>query len=112
MTLREWQKGRLCELRGRAFPKLQYTDRVTLVIYSREDHRHLGENFYYTTLLKFLPSTWFRFRFPSEREAFRFAFDNLGGHVSLPLEAIHPFGFHGKPTAELMMESENWLPMV
>lgn len=69
-----------------------------------EDHRHLGEDFYYTTLLKFLPSTWFKFRFPSGREAFRFAFDNLGGHVSLPLEAINPFGFHGKPTAELMMK--------
>ena len=69
-----------------------------------EDHRHLGEDFYYTTLLKFLPSTWFKFRFPSERDAFRFAFDNLGGHVSLPLETIRPFGFHGKPTAELMMD--------
>lgn len=68
-----------------------------------EDHRHLGEDFYYTTLLKFLPSTWFKFRFPSELDAFRFAFDNLGGYVTLPLETIHPFGFHGKPTADLML---------
>ena len=68
-----------------------------------EDHRHLGEDFYYTTLLKFLPSTWLKFRFPSDREAFRFAFDNLGGYVTLPLETVRPFGFHGKPTAELML---------
>lgn len=71
-----------------------------------EDHRHLGEDFYYTTLLKFLPSTWLKFRFPSERDSFRFAFDNLGGLVSLPMDAVRPFGFHGKPTAELMLEKK------
>ena len=74
-----------------------------------EDHRHLGEDFYYTTLLKFLPSTWFKYRFPSERDAFRFAFDNLDGHVSFPSDTIRPFGFHGKPTAELMMEKGGFI---
>ncbi len=61
-----------------------------------EDHRHLGEDFYYTTLLKFLPTTWFRFRFPNEKEAFRFSVDLLGGHVTPPSDA-DPFGVHGKP---------------
>ncbi len=60
----------------------------------KEDCRHLGEDFYYTTLLKLLPSTWFRFRFPSEREAFRFSFDALGGKVALPAD-VEPFGRHG-----------------
>ena len=69
-----------------------------------EDHRHLGEDFYYTTLLKFLPSTWLGFRFPSEHKSFRFSFDNLGGLVALPLDSVHPFGFHGKPTGNLMLE--------
>lgn len=59
-----------------------------------EDHRHLGEDFYYTTLLRLLPSTWFRFRFPSEREAFRFSYDSLGGRVSRPRD-LNPFGIHG-----------------
>ena len=68
-----------------------------------EDHWLLGEDFYYSTLLKFLPSTWIKFRFPSEQESFHFAFDNLGGAVSLPLDNIKPFGFHGKPTAGLML---------
>ena len=66
-----------------------------------EDHRHLGEDFYYTTLLKFLPMTWLKFRFPSEREAFRFAFDSLGGLVSCPME-VKPFGAHGPPTLGLL----------
>jgi len=60
-----------------------------------EDNRHLGEDFYYTTLLKFLPSTWWRFCFPSESEAFSFAVDRLGGHVTPPEDAS-PFGVHGR----------------
>ena len=65
-----------------------------------EDHRHLGEDFYYTTLLKLLPTTWFRFRYPSEREAFRFAVDRLGGKVTPPKDA-DPFGIHGNSTIVL-----------
>ncbi len=64
-----------------------------------EDSRFLGEDFYYTTLLRLLPTTWLRYRFPSEDEAFRFAFDALGGHVALPIGRVEPFGFHGHATA-------------
>lgn len=64
-----------------------------------EDSRFLGEDFYYTTLLRLLPTTWLRYRFPSEEEAFRFAFDALGGHVALPVGRVEPFGFHGHATA-------------
>ena len=63
--------------------------------FMREDNRHLGEDFYYTTLLKFLPMTWWRFRFPSEKDAFRFAVDRLGGKVTPP-KGIDSFGVHGK----------------
>ena len=80
---------RLCEYASKAF------FRFYRHIFP-EDHRHLGEDFYYTTLLKFLPTTWFRFRFPNEKEAFRFSVDLLGGHVTPPLDA-DPFGVHGKP---------------
>ncbi len=72
----------------------------------KEDSRHLGEDFYYTSLLKLLPSTWFKFRFPSERESFRFSFDALGGHVTCPVNTVKPFGIHGKPTIELMDKLE------
>lgn len=73
-----------------------------------EDSRHLGEDFYYTTLLRLLPTTWLRYRFPSENEAFYFAFDALGGHVALPIGRILPFGFHGHATAEqLGIDLEN-----
>ena len=72
----------------------------------KEDSPYLGEDFYYTTLLKLLPSTWFGFRFPSEREAFRFAFDTLGGRVSVPVESVRPFGVHGKATIDLMFKHE------
>jgi hypothetical protein len=65
----------------------------------KEDSRHLGEDFYYTTLLKLLPSTWFKFRFPSERDSFRFSFDALSGAVTLPSD-IKPFGKHGSINAE------------
>lgn len=58
---------------------------------------HLGEDVYYTTLLKLLPMTWLRFRFPSLRKAFAFAADSLGGYVSIP-RRLRPFGFHGKDT--------------
>ncbi|MBR1589332.1 MAG: hypothetical protein IJ658_13545 [Kiritimatiellae bacterium] len=64
----------------------------------KEDSPYLGEDFYYTTLLKLLPSTWFRFRFPSERAAFRFSFDALGGKVTLPTD-VEPFGQHGTVNA-------------
>jgi len=80
---------RLCEYASKAF------FRFYRHIFP-EDHRHLGEDFYYTTLLKFLPTTWFRFRFPNEKEAFRFSVDLLGGHVIPPPDA-DPFGVHGKP---------------
>ena len=80
---------RLCEYASKAF------FRFYRHIFP-EDHRHLGEDFYYTTLLKFLPMTWFRFRFPNEKEAFRFSVDLLGGHVTPPPDA-DPFGVHGKP---------------
>lgn len=80
---------RLCEYASKAF------FRFYRYIFP-EDHRHLGEDFYYTTLLKFLPTTWFRFRFPNEKEAFRFSVDLLGGHVTPPPDA-DPFGVHGKP---------------
>lgn len=76
----------------------EYASRMWFAFFSRfmrEDNRHLGEDFYYTTLLKFLPSTWFRFRFPSEKESFRFSVDRLGGHVTPPKDA-NPFGVHGK----------------
>lgn len=65
-----------------------------------EDNRHLGEDFYYTTLLKFLPSTWWRFRFPSEAEAFSFSVDLLGGRVTPP-DGISPFGVHGRDSGHL-----------
>ena len=63
--------------------------------FMKEDNRHLGEDFYYTTLLKFLPSTWFQFRFPTERRAFDFSVDRLGGNVTPPKD-VDPFGVHGK----------------
>ena len=86
-------------LRSRAF--CGYASRMWFSFFSRfmpEDHRHLGEDFYYTTLLKLLPRTWLDFKFPSEKEAFRFAVDSLGGAVALP--GIDSFGFHGRHTAE------------
>jgi len=76
----------------------EYASRMWSSFFSkfmREDSRHLGEDFYYTTLLKLLPLTWFRFRFPSEKEAFRFAIDRLGGKVTPP-SGVQPFGVHGK----------------
>lgn len=69
----------------------------------REDSRFLGEDFYYTTLLKLLPSTWFRFKFPSEKESFQFAVDILNGAVQPPTN-ITPFGIHGRATAEAMLD--------
>ena len=69
--------------------------------FMKEDNRHLGEDFYYTTLLKFLPSTWWKFKFPNEKEAFRFSVDRLGGKVTPPEDA-DPFGVHGRKTIEEM----------
>ena len=62
--------------------------------FMREDSRRLGEDYYYTTLLKLLPMTWWKFKFPSEKEAFRFSVDRLGGLVTPPKNA-DPFGVHG-----------------
>lgn len=69
-----------------------------------EKSKFLGEDFYYTTLLKFIPSTWFKFKFPSEREAFCFSVDALGGRVRIPND-IEPFGIHGHSTIEAMLAS-------
>ncbi len=57
-----------------------------------------GEDFYYTFYLRLLPQAWGRFKFPSENAAFHFAFDDLGGNVTLPLDRVKPFGIHGKTT--------------
>ena len=72
-----------------------------------EDSRWIGEDFYYTTLLKFLPSTWFRFRFPNERDAFRFSVDRLGGCVTPPPDA-KPFGVHGKMPEVTVLAYHFW----
>ena len=64
----------------------------------KEDSPYLGEDFYYTTLLKLLPTTWWKFRFPTESQAFRFSFDALGGRVTLPTD-VEPFGQHGTVNA-------------
>lgn len=90
-------------LRSKRF--CEYASKMWFSFFSKfmpEDHRHLGEDFYYTTLLKFLPMTWFKFRFPGMKTAFEFSMDALGRRVALP-EGISPFGFHGKDTAELML---------
>ena len=85
-------------LRSRRF--CEYASKMWFSFFSKfmaEDNRHLGEDFYYTTLLKFLPMTWLKFSFPSEQEAFRFAVDTLGGLVAYPKGTV-PFGLHGKDT--------------
>lgn len=92
-------------LRSRRF--CRYAARAWRYFYRfvfREDSRFLGEDFYYTTLLKFLPTTWLRYRFPSEKESFAFSFDALDGLVKLPLETVKPFGIHGKSTVGLFAE--------
>ncbi len=66
-----------------------------------EEGFRLGEDVYYTTLLKLLPETHFRFKFPSEREAFEFAYDSLGGKVALPA-GVEPFGLHGAVAREYL----------
>lgn len=91
-------------LRSKKF--CEYASRMWFSFLSKfmpEDHRHLGEDFYYTTLLKFLPMTWLRFRLPGMQTAFAFSVDALSGHVTIPAD-IQPFGFHGKDTAELMLD--------
>lgn len=78
----------------------EYAAKMWSSVFSKvfsEDSRFLGEDFFYTTWLKFLPMTWFRFRFPTEKEAFRFSVDTLGGRVACPKGAF-PFGLHGKDT--------------
>jgi len=72
-----------------------------------EDNRHLGEDFFYTTLLRFLPSTWRMFKFPSERESFCFSFDSLGGRVALPVGKVSPFGIHGHDTPGVMTDVDS-----
>ena len=47
--------------------------------------------------------TWWKFRFPSEKDAFRFAVDRLEGHVTPPQDA-DPFGVHGKHVGNLIRE--------
>jgi len=84
-SLRSWK---LCEYAARKWHS--FFSRFLSV-----DGRWIGEDFYYTSWLKLLPETWFRFRFPSEKEAFRFSVDRLGGHVKPPEDAA-PFGVHGK----------------
>ena len=87
-------------LRSKAF--CEYASRKWDSFFSfifKEDTFSIGEDVYYTTLLKFLPSTWLKFRFPSEKDAFRFAFDSLGGRVTLPND-VRPFGQHGTVNAE------------
>ena len=59
--------------------------------------RHIGEDFVYCFLARLNPYAWLKFRFPSEREAWRFSYDSLSGATALP-EGISPFGLHGKAT--------------
>lgn len=66
-----------------------------------------GEDVYYTTWLKLLPMTWWKFRFPSEKEAFRFAVDRLEGHVTPPKDA-DPFGVHGKMPEVTILAYHFW----
>ena len=75
--------------------------------FMKEDSRHLGEDFYYTTLLKLLPSTWLKFRFPNEKDAFRFSVDRLGGYVTPPKNA-NPFGVHGKMPEVTVLAYHFW----
>ena len=76
----------------------EYASRMWFSFFSKfmkETSRFLGEDFYYTTLLKLLPATWWKFRFPTEDEAWRFAVDRLGGKVTPP-KGVDPFGRHGR----------------
>jgi len=75
--------------------------------FMKEECRHLGEDFYYTTLLKFLPTTWLKFRFPGEKEAFRFSVDRLGGLVTPPKD-VDPFGVHGKMPKVTVLAYHFW----
>lgn len=79
---------RLCEYASKCWSRLF---RFLL----SEKSRWIGEDFYYTSWLKLLPTTWFRYRFPNEREAYRFSVDRLGGHVTPPHD-VDPFGVHGR----------------
>lgn len=56
------------------------------------------EDFFYTTTMRLLPLTHWKFRFPDEETAFRFSVDLLDGYVQNP-PAVSPLGFHGKYTA-------------
>lgn len=75
--------------------------------FMKETNRHLGEDFYYSTLLKLLPMTWWKFRFPNEREAFKFSVDRLSGHVTPPPGA-NPFGRHGRMPAVTALAYHFW----
>ena len=55
-----------------------------------------GEDVTYCMLSRLNPYAWFRFRFPPEKTAMRFAVDILDGHREMPAEM--PFGAHGKAT--------------
>ena len=88
----------------------EYASKMWYLFFSkfmREDNRHLGEDFYYTTLLKLLPMTWWKFKFPSEKAAFMFSVDRLSGHVTPP-SAIDPFGVHGKMPEVTVLAYHFW----
>ena len=59
--------------------------------------RHVGEDVIYCFLARLNPYAWLKFRFPPEREAWKFSYDSLNGLTALP-EGISPFGLHGKAT--------------
>lgn len=82
----------------------EYASRTWFSFFSKfmNVERRLGEDIYYTTWLKLLPTTLLRFKYPSEEVAFRFAYDGLDGNVSMP-KGLVPFGFHGKYSAERLM---------
>lgn len=64
----------------------------------RPGMRFFSEDVFYTVTARFSPFYRLKYRFPTDQEAFRFAFDSLSGLVSLPQD-VKPFGFHGKLTA-------------
>ena len=60
--------------------------------------RFFSEDVFYTVTAKFSPRYRFHHRFPTDNEAFRFAYDSLNGLITRQ-KGIDPFGFHGKTTA-------------
>lgn len=70
----------------------------------RENHPFYAEDVFYSTALRILPPTNFRYRFAPERTAFDFSVDTLNGAVKPP-QGLHPFGFHGKHTADYLFQN-------